>query len=55
MRFLACFAIRTEPCQVEFAEDFPDVLFAAVGSERAEAFVVVWAWGQFGVGVDVEV
>jgi len=55
MRVLAGLAVRAEPREVERAERLPDMLLRAVGPEGAEAFLVVWARGQFRGGVDVEV
>ena len=48
-------AIGTESAEVVFTYCFPDVFFGTVWAKRTEAFFVVGAEGDFGVGVDVEV
>lgn len=53
--FLALHAVRAEAGQVESAEGFTDVFFAAGGAEGAEAFVVVGTGGELRRGVDMEI
>ncbi len=55
MGVLARLAVGTEAREVELADGFADVFLGACWTERAEAFVVVGARGEFGGGVNVEV
>lgn len=47
--------VGAETGKIELADGFANVLLAAARSERTKAFLVVWTWGEFRRGIDMQV
>lgn len=53
--FLTLSPVGAEPGKIELADVSANVPFAAARSERTETFLVMWAWGKFRGGIDMQV